>query len=80
MAVDVLLDAATDLIDGLGGELHDMKRVQHGGRVGELVIDRVLVAAERVEGGDLDAFPERFTALDQPAGVHRAGAARHQVE
>ena len=33
MAVEILLDPATDLVDGLGAELHDMKGVQHRPRV-----------------------------------------------
>ncbi len=33
VAVNVLLDAAADLVDSSGGELHHMERVQHGGRV-----------------------------------------------
>lgn len=48
MAVDVLLYAATDFIDCGGGELRDMERVQHRSRVFELVINRVLVAMERI--------------------------------
>ena len=80
MAQGVLLDAAADLVHGLGGELHDMERVEHGGRVGELVVDRVLVATERIEGGDLDVGPERVAAGLQPVLVHRAGSARDQIE
>ena len=80
MTVDVLLDAAADLIDSLGGELHHMKRVQHGGGVGELVVDRVLVATERVQGDDLNAVTERVAAGLQPVGIHGAGASRDQIE
>ena len=54
VAVDLLLDPAADLVDGLGAELDDMERVEHGGRVFELVVDGVLVAVERVQGRDLD--------------------------
>ena len=61
-----LLDAATDLIDGVPGQRHDVEGIQHGGGVGEFVIDRVLVAAERVQGGDLDAGLERLPALVEP--------------
>jgi hypothetical protein len=51
----LVLDAAADVINDRSGELHDMSRVEHGDGVLELVVDGVLVAVERVEGGDLDA-------------------------
>ena len=62
VAVDVLLDAAADLVDGLGAELHHMERVEHRDGVVELVVDGVLVAVERVQGGDLDPGAERVAA------------------
>ena len=43
----VLLDPAADLVDDLGPELHDMEGVEDRDRVGQLVADRVGVAAER---------------------------------
>ena len=54
MAVDVLLDPATDLVDGGGAEFDDVERVEDRDGVGELVVDGVLVAVERVQGGDLN--------------------------
>ena len=48
VAVDVLLDPAPALVEGLAGEGDDVEGVQHGDGVVELVIDRVLVAVERV--------------------------------
>ena len=57
-AQGVLLDAAADLVDDLGAELDDVEGVQHRDGVGQLVAQRVGVAAERVEGGVLDAGGE----------------------
>jgi hypothetical protein len=57
----LLLDAAADVINDARGELRDMERVGHGDGVLELVVDGVLVAVERVEGGDLDAGAEGLT-------------------
>ena len=54
----VLLDTAADLVHGLGGELDDVERVQHRDRLGQLVAQRVGVAAERVQGRDLDPATE----------------------
>ena len=80
MAVDRLLDAAADLIDDLGAELHDVERVEHRGGVGELVVDGVLVAVERVQARHLDSPAERVTALLQPVGVGLPGPAGAQVQ
>jgi hypothetical protein len=48
------LDAATDLVDDLGAEANDMEGVEYRDCVGQLVADRVGVAAERVEGSLLN--------------------------
>ena len=80
MPVDVLLYAATDFIDRGGGEFHDMERVQHRSRVFELVINRVLVAVERISGRDLDLCPERIAMVVEPGLVHLARAPRHQIQ
>src|SRR6188768_2725187 len=80
MAGDGLLDAAADLLDGLPAELDHMKGVENGDGVGELVVDGVLVAVERVQCRDLDSSPERVAAGLEPVGVSLAGAARDQVE
>ena len=53
-AEGVLLDPASDFVDDLGAQLDDVKGVEDGDRVGQLVPDRVGVAPERVEGGVLD--------------------------
>ena len=46
----LLLDAASDLIERLAGELDDVEGVEHGDGVGQLVADRVGIATERVQG------------------------------
>ena len=51
----------------LRGQLDDVERVQDGPGVVELVIDGVLVPAERVQGGDLHPGPEGLAPIDQPA-------------
>ena len=61
-AQGVLLDAAADLVDDLGAEPHHVEGVEDGDRVGQLVADRVRVAAERVQGGLLDP-------VDEPVGL-----------
>ncbi|MCL8026980.1 hypothetical protein, partial [Nocardioides bruguierae] len=48
-AQGVLLDPPADLVDDTAAQLHDMERVQDGDGVGQLVTDRVGLAAERVE-------------------------------
>lgn len=53
MAVDLLLEAATDIVHGGGAEFHDVEGVNDGLGVGEFVVDGVLVAVERIQGGDL---------------------------
>lgn len=37
-----VLPGDVDLVDGLGGELDDMERIEDGGRVGEMAIDGFL--------------------------------------
>ena len=80
VAVDLLLQPTPDLIHGGRAELHDVERVQDGDGVLELVVDRVLVAVERVQGRDLDAGAEALVALLQPTGVGGPGPAGDQVE
>jgi len=69
VAVDVLLDAAPDLVDGGGAELDDVERVQDCDVVVEPVGDGVLVVVERVQRGDLHAAAERVVAGLQPGRV-----------
>ncbi|MPM79463.1 hypothetical protein SDC9_126497 [bioreactor metagenome] len=75
-----LLDTSTDLVDDLGPELHDVESVQDGGRVGEVVIDRCLVAAERVQRRDTDPFAEVVATGGEPVGVGLLRPSRDQVE
>ena len=53
----------------------DVEGVQDGAGVIELVIDRVLVPVERVQGRDLHSGPERLPAVGEPVLIRRAGAA-----
>jgi hypothetical protein len=54
--------------------------VEHGDRVLELVVDGVLVAVERVQGGDLDAVLEVVAAFLEPVAVRLPRPAGHQVQ
>jgi len=80
VAVDVLLEAAAALVDGGGGELDDVERVEDRDRVGELVVDGVLVAVERVQRRFLDTVTEYLAAGVEPVAVGLAGPARDQVQ
>ena len=80
MPVDVLLHAAADLVDRGQPELRDMERVKHANRLGELLIERGGVAAERVQRCGRDLRPPRVVALVQPAGEHHAGPAGDHIE
>jgi len=51
MPVDLLLDPATDVVDGMPGQRDHVESIEDGGGVGEFVVDGVLVAVERVQGG-----------------------------
>jgi hypothetical protein len=79
VAVDVLLDAAPDLVDGGRAELHDVERVQDCDVVVEPVGDGVLVVVERVQRGDLHAAAERVVAGLQQGRVGLARSARDQI-
>lgn len=57
-----------------------MEGVQDGGGVGELGVQGCLVAAERVQRGDLDAVAERCAAFGEPVGVGLVRPARDQVQ
>jgi hypothetical protein len=54
----VLLDPASDLVDDLRAQLDDVEGVQDRDSAGQLVADRVGVAAERVHGGVPDRSHE----------------------
>jgi len=66
VAVDVLLDPATDLVDRGRAEFHNVKGIKHRDGILELVIDGVLVAMERVQRGDLHPLAERVAAVTKP--------------
>ncbi len=80
VAMDLLLHAASHVVDDLGPELHDAERVEHCAGVFELVVDGVFIAAKGVERRDLHPGPERRPALVQPRPVRLAGAARDQIQ
>ncbi len=80
MSEGVLLDASPDLVERGSAELDDMEGVEDGDGVVELVVDGVLVAVERVEGGDLDAVTELLVAGLEPLLVGGTSAAGHEVE
>jgi len=80
VAQGVLLNAATDLVQHLPGELDDVERVQDRGGLAQLVAQRVRVAAERIQGGDLHAVAKAPRALLEPGREHRARAAWDQVQ
>src|SRR5699024_6817492 len=80
MPESLLLDPAAHVIDRCAGELDDVEGVQHAGGVLELVIDRVLVALERVQRRDLDSLAELIAAFVQPVAVCLTGSTRDQVQ
>lgn len=65
----LLLDAAADVVDDRAGEVDDVEGVENGDGILELVVDGVLVAVARVEGGDLHALAEVLPACDEPGPV-----------
>lgn len=76
----VLLDPAADLVDHGRAELHDMERVQNGDGFGQLVTDRVRVAAERIQRGGLDPGSEPCAAFFEPVRIGLPRPARNQVK
>jgi hypothetical protein len=76
-----LLDPPAALVDRVGAELDDLEGVEDRGRVGELVVDGVLVAVERIQRRDGDLLPERLAVFLEPVGVDLPpGPAGNQVE
>ena len=80
VAMNVLLHAAPDLIHSCGSEFDYVERVEHGGGVFKVVIDRVLVPVKRVQRRDLHPGPERWGACSEPPAVGLPRAARDQVQ
>ena len=79
VAEGVLLHSTADLVDGGDAELDDVERVEYGGGVLELVVDRGFVASERVQRRDLHVAAERVAALVEPACVGLPRPAGHQI-
>ena len=75
----LLLDSAPDVVDDLGAELEDVERVEYRDGVGELVVDGVLIAVERVRRRHLDPSAKRNTTLLEPVGVGIPEPARDQI-
>ena len=75
----VLLDAAAYLIEGIAGELGDVKGVEHAGGVLELVINGVPISLEGIQRRDSDTGAKLFTALGQPVLMRGARPAWGQV-
>lgn len=76
VAVDLLLHPSANLVQGLVAELDHVESGQNG----DGVLEGVLVAVERVKGGDLDSFPGRLATPGQPVPVGGAGAAGDEVQ
>ena len=68
-----LLDTASDLVEGVAGQLHDMEGVQDSGRVGQLVtsVDHVLLRSENDSMAALSA-----AELACPSSNHRVARPR----
>jgi hypothetical protein len=64
-----LLDPAAGVLHRFQPEPDHVEGVEDGDRVGELVVDGVGVAAERVQGGDLHAAGEGLATTTKPTGV-----------
>ena len=76
----LLLDAASDLIERLAGELDDVEGVEHGDGVGQLVADRVGIATERVQGGMLDGDLHVHAVFGEPVGVDLPRTALDRIQ
>lgn len=80
VAQGVLLDSATDLVQGLTAELDHGESIQHGGGLGKLVTDRVGLAVERVQCRGADPVGELAALSGQPVAVGSPGAALDQLQ
>lgn len=76
----VLLDAAADLVHDLGSQLDDVEGVQDGGGVSQFLVDRALVAAERVQRRDAHPLAESLPAFGEPIRVGLLRAPRDEVQ
>ena len=59
----VLLDAAAYLIKGVASEFDDVKGVEHGGCVFELVVNGVFISSEGIQRRDSRPCTAVFSAL-----------------
>jgi hypothetical protein len=75
--VEVLLDAAAALVQPVTGQPHNVERVHHRDRVGELLGGGGLEPGEPVHGDDIDLLAPRFVAVGEPLlGSYSAGGER----
>jgi hypothetical protein len=72
-----LAGCAADLIDHGRTQFQDMERIQDSDGSGQLIADRVSVAAERIQRCRLDPRGEPGAAFLEPAGVGLSGASRN---
>ena len=75
-----VLDPRAHAVNHARSEFDDKEGVQDHDRFGQLFIDRVGVAAERVKGGDLDSRDESGPSFLEPVAVGLAAAARDQIQ
>ncbi len=76
----LVLHAPANFIERGRPQLHDMKRIEHRDRVGQLVADRVRVATERVQCGVLDGHSDLKPFLLEPIGVSGPGPSLDRIE
>jgi len=69
MAVQFLLDALAALVEGFAGQTHDVERVHHGNRVGELFGGSGFEAGEPVHRDDLHPVAPRLRPAGQVANT-----------
>jgi hypothetical protein len=80
VAQGVVLHAAADVIDTGQAQAHDVERVEHPHRVGQLRGQGAGVAPERVQRRRRHRSPPRLCLVSEPVGQHAAGAALDHVE
>lgn len=76
----VLLDATTYLIEGVAGELDDVKGVEDAGCVLELVVNGVFISLERDPASRFAPPHGSLRRAGQPLLVHGARPSRDQVQ
>ena len=80
VAVEVLLDAASAVVERVAGETDDVERVHHRDGVGELLGGGGLEPGEPVHRDDLDHVAPRLRAVGEPGLEHLLGTALDHVQ